>query len=52
MLKISPLFKKFLKLHGQITPEFFGLRMRSFQVIVFMETQTHKEIFKSALAYL
>ena len=35
MLKISLLFKKFRN-YGQITREFVGLRMRSFQGIVFI----------------
>ena len=52
MLKISLLFKKFKKLHEQITREFEGLRMRNFQGIVFISTQTCREIFKSALVYL
>ena len=34
MLQISLHFKKFYKLHGQITREFLGLRMRNFQGIV------------------
>ena len=40
------------KVHGQITKEFFELRMRNFQGIVFIWTQTYAEIFKSALVYL
>ena len=46
MLKIS------LKLHGQITQELLGLGMQNFQGIDFVWTQTHAEIFKSALVYL
>ena len=52
MLKISLLFKKFKKLHGKITSEFLGLRMRNFQCFVFISTQTYKKIFKPALVYL
>ena len=40
------------KLHGQIVREFLGLRMWNFQGIVFIWTQTYREIFKSALVYL
>ena len=40
------------KLHGQISEEFFGLRMLNFQGIVFIWTQTNREIFKFALVYL
>ena len=36
----------------QMTRYFLGLRMRNFQIIVFIKTQTYREIFKSALAYL
>ena len=32
--------------------EFFEFRMRNFQVIVFVWTETYIEIFKSALVYL
>ena len=32
------------KLHGQITQEFLGLRIRNFQGIVFTWTQTHFQI--------
>ena len=32
------------KLHGQITREFLGLRVQNFQVIVFIWTQTYREI--------
>ena len=32
----------------QRVQEFFGLRMRNFQGIVFMWTQIYREIFKSA----
>ena len=38
--------------HGQITQKFLGLRMGNFQGIVFIWTQTYREIFKSALVYL
>ena len=50
MLKSSLLFKKD-KRHGQITREFFGLRMQNFHGIVFIRTPTYSESFKSALAY-
>ena len=36
MLKISLLFKKFTKLHEQITQQFLGLGMRNFQGIVYI----------------
>ena len=36
MLKISLLFIKIYKLHGQITRELLGLRVRNFQGIVFI----------------
>ena len=52
MLKISLFFKEIYTLHVQITREFFGLRMRNFQGIAFLRTQTYREIFKSALVYL
>ena len=52
MLQISLLFKKFTKLHGQISREFLGLRIQNFQGIVFTQTETYGEIFKSALVYL
>ena len=51
MLKISLLFNKIYKLHGQITWEFLGIRKRNFQDIVFVWTQTYRVIFKSALVY-
>ena len=51
MLKISLFFKDTYKLHGQITPEILGLRMRKFRCIVFIWTQTYREIFKPALVY-
>ena len=35
-----------------MTREFLGLRMWNFQGIVFIWTQTYREIFKSALVYL
>ena len=40
------------KLHGQITQEILGLRMRNFRGIAFISTQTYREIFKSELEYL
>ena len=52
MLKTSLLFIKIYKLHEQITWEFLGLRMRNFQGIIFIWTQTYREIFKSALVNL
>ena len=52
MLKISLVFMKSTKLHGQITREFLRLRMWSFQCIVFIQTQIYRDIFKSALVYL
>ena len=51
MLKISLLFKKFTNFTG-ITREFSGLRMWNCQGIIFISTQTYREIFKSALVYL
>ena len=39
------------KLHGKITREFFGLRMRNFQGIVSIWTQPYREIFTSTLVY-
>ena len=51
MLKISLLFKNLQTSRG-ITGEFLGLRMRNFPGIVFIRTQTYREIFKSALVYL
>ena len=32
--------------------EFLGLKMQSFQVIIFKWTQTYRDIFKSELVYL
>ena len=49
LLKISLLFRKFYKLQGQVTREFLGLRMQSFQGIVFYmstNTQENFQIFK------
>ena len=40
------------KLHGKITREFYGLRKRNFQGIVFMWIQIYREILKPALVYL
>ena len=42
----------FRKVYGYITGEFLGLRMRSFQGIIFMWAQAYRETFKSALEYL
>ena len=50
MLKLSLLFKKFE--NGQITQESLGLKIRNFQGIVFVWTQTYRQIFKSVLVYL
>ena len=44
MLKIILLFKEIYKLHGQITREFFGLRMQNFRGIVFIWTQRYRMI--------
>ena len=51
-VKNYPTFSEIYKLHGRITQEFLGLRMRNFQGIVFIWTQTYGGIFKSALMYL
>ena len=48
MLKISLIFKKF----ANLTRGFLGLRMRNFQGIVFIRTETYTEIFKSAFVFL
>ena len=42
----------FRKLCEYITREFFGLRMQSFQGIIFIWTQTYSENIKSALVYI
>ena len=42
-------FLDIYKLHGQITPEFLRLIMRNFQGLVFVWTQTNREIFKSVV---
>ena len=52
MLKISLFFKEIYKLHGEMTQEFLGLRMRNFQGIVFTRVRAYIEIFKSALGHL
>ena len=39
-------------LHGQITREFLGLRMRHFHGIAFIWTRTFTKVLKSALVYL
>ena len=53
MLKISLHFKKFTNfMHGQITRELLGLRMRNFQGIIFIGRQAYREVFKSVLVYL
>ena len=51
-VKNLPTFQEIYKLHGQITRESLGLRMRNFQIIVFTLTQTYREIFKSAVVHL
>ena len=40
MLRSSLPFKKFTKIHGQITRKPLGSRMQNFQHIVFIRTQT------------
>ena len=45
-------FLKNYKLHEQITRESLGLRQQNFQDIVFIWTQTYREIFASVLKYL
>ena len=52
MLKIILLFSKFTNFTAQITRGFLGLRVQNFQGIVFIGTQTYREIFKSGLVYL
>ena len=52
---VHPRYMKYLstnikyKLHRQITREFLGLRMRSFQNVVFKWSRTYSEICKFAL---
>ena len=46
-VKNQPTFEEIHKLYGQITREFLRLRMRNFQGIAFIWTQTYWEIFKS-----
>ena len=50
-VKNLPTFKKIYKLYGKIIREFLGLRMQNFRGVVFIWTQTYREIFKSALVY-
>ena len=45
MLKISLLFAYFIR-------EFFELRMRNFQGIIFIWTQTYRDILKSVLEHI
>ena len=52
MLKISLLFKEFTNFTGKYLENQLGLRMRNFQGIAFLWTQTYTEIFKSTLVYL
>ena len=40
------------EVHGWITEEFLGLRMKNFQDIIFIWIRTHREIFKSVWVYL
>ena len=51
-LKIILRFLKKHNLHERITREKVGLRMQSFQVIIFTSIRTFREIFKCALVYL
>ena len=44
--------QEFRKLYGCTTREFLGFRMQSCQGIIFIWTQTYREIFKYALVYL
>ena len=45
-------WKETYRLQGQTTREFLRWRMRNFQDIVFIWTQTEREIFKSELVYI
>ena len=44
-VKNQPTFQEIYKPHEQIIREFLGLRKRNFQDIVFISTETYKEIF-------
>ena len=50
--KLAYFLRNLNKLHGEITRELLGLRMRSFQGIAFTRRRTYIDIFKSALVYL
>ena len=50
--KHFPTFPEKHKLNGKITQEFLGLRMRTFQGIVFLGNRIYIQIFKSPLVYL
>ena len=52
MLKIRIIFKKNPKFAGKNNSTFVRIKMRNFQSIIFEQIQTHREFFKSALAYL
>ena len=52
MLKISLLFYEISKLHGQITQEFLGLRIRDFQGMVFIRTQRYSVFIQTRLMWL
>ena len=52
MLKISLLFYEISKLHGQITQEFLGLRIRDFQGMVFIRTQRYSVFIQTRLIWL
>ena len=51
-LKIVAYFSRKNKLYERITGELLGFTMRNFQDIIFIWTQTYREIFKTALVYL
>ena len=51
-VKNQPTFYEIYKLHGHITSGFLGIGKQKFQGIVFIGTQTYREIFKSVLVYL
>ena len=48
-IKNYPTVPDIYKFRGQITREFIGLRMRTFQGIVFKRTGRYRKIFKSVL---
>ena len=51
-VKKLPTFYEKHELYGWITWEMLRLRMRNFQGIIFIQTRSNREIFKSALVYL